>query len=425
MILCTKRKSIPRGRHYPVFADPSSFIQEALQPKDLKMSYRSFAEYEFDLIDAPAEIRTCTYQALEALSEQGHSGGSFSFFGGALRRWCENPQPIEQPDSLLKPFWELAQHWEPEQRVLVAGYLARLSHFEPLSRVFRTGTGPACPAYILDAHIFYEPNSRWDDWVGWTTGGGQSSAIIEFPFDLTKFVVRRTFYTDSTRRFVVPDGIDARKWIDFAGHQFRSGYSPHTHQIIHPTMFVRNAATGIELMELFFGLMQWAQAGKLTVGEALEKLSVPYLDVLDAPPVFVCEDRRYCVTPGEIASNLIRLCESVLLKRPVIAGTASDSKVSFEGEEGVFSVIPSNVQVPNRYYTRWETKPNLRRYVLHPLDVADYPTFFMDSNMEVGGDEDDYLYQMRRQKGLKHPKRRNAQPDAGVAEKTSEQSTMR
>lgn len=391
------------------------------------MSYRSYFEVELQYAPQYLSIKEEVLELLEIVSGQGHSGGSMSIFGPYYKKWSENPTPITDENSLLKPIWEAVKNLSEDKRKEVLWVASRISTYTPLTHltgessewmeVYRSETettyqnrrlssifktDKASP-YWLDGTIFYEPNAQYTDYYGFTSS--DSRRPISFPFD-PETKPEKIFFKDTERKHRVEE--DPNSWLSFARDLFNRGFDPITGKTVLDAHFL-NTVEEFEAFKTFF----------YSFLNAIEKLSDEELGIAIGDLLYFHPTNGYFeysnynknvilrTSSYSHIRNTLRLLESSHIKE-IINKYRNDSTLSltqlFNDDLTIDLTI---VFEPEKNYQEWIESTLITPVITRKTDVIDIPYFDTKERTFIDKDHYKYLYKKCKELCLEYKGKRN------------------
>lgn len=387
-------------------------------------------DYELKFVPQYADTRAYVVPILEVISEEGHSGHSFSWFANYLENWLKDPKDLGEPEDpdelfsiqrLIKPIWPLVKAIPSDMLERVAfilmravrqipfthltgeddewvihGYSCCYAQNKRMGAVFKDKNGDA---YWIDGIVHGHPSKtfRWFLYYH----GSYSRVKVTFPWDPeTKTVLKH--FSDDDMTVPLDVGDDPQQWLREARKRMRQGYHPISGKSILDFWITQDH---VERTEVCQALRQFAQTkGELDEKEWDQAVTVlldmefesqnPEIAYIEHPVELTYGKEKLSFSNGRIARNFIRLVE----------------EAGLENLTGI-KLLPviGNVLVPSKHYQRWDAVVNEAVLTLSGKNS----NFYLDDgellcpNPEVSFNHLKYLREKCKEKGLEYkgPKR--------------------
>lgn len=392
------------------------------------MSLKSHFEVEFIFAKLDAETCDLLRDCYKIWDEQGHSGGSASCLISSMRHWKENLSPIEEKDSLLYGFSQLlfSRIDEATERVNALDILIKLLSFSPLTPLtgepeewvdhgYGNKQNKRCGALFLDddgkaryndGRVFYHPSNFSGEFIGYHSY--YSATEVTFPWSEPE-KPEKHFYLDNAASIEInPEHAEA--FIELA--YLRSGAGFVEGNYIRPESFFIDPTLCDTLTETFLHYIKlMGRFDSKTRQKAIRSLdNATWSDGYDNGEEIVRVGGEF---RGEtIHRDLIYPLMRLIALIPNDAQLIDDKLTWFRG--AVYEISFSTPCFPTKHFQSWtEDYKRFKEKVVVGLERknsrSDTYSYFDRVGYEIkfigDGDDNNYLYQMRRRFNLKHPEK--------------------
>lgn len=379
---------------------------------------------ELELAGINEKEKLLLWNAMKIFGEQGHSGGSAGFVIGCMKglakkKFLENE--IHESSYLSEITKEIRQDEDEEMRYKLYSYLSKLMDYKPItpltgeddewfdvedavkqnkrcSSLFKYKETGEC--YDIDGRVFNELHEPFRSWIGYSNNN--SSVDVEFPYE------PKTQYIHFHNRdcgIYMHEGIDPHAYREFMFQLHLCGIDP-IHHFLNPEIIF------IDSVEL----------------EKVKKcfdVTVKFMDLKDVYNFNTFLDNDCDRNPIMEKAYRLRALLGYNFKE-------NNNGLFFEVMGVRKTFVCQTVMIPSKNYQTWipyKDNNNFDVFVWNLVDcnklgtaVGDYKRFYIDRFnrhsdllIPVGGDTDDYLYQMRVKYGLKHPPKKHKSNDNELA----------
>ncbi len=395
------------------------------------MNLQSHFEAEFEFAKLDEESRSVLRAAFDIWHDQGHSGGSAGILIGSLKAWRKSLTPIDDNASLLSGFSRLLfenPNLDDTKRDQLLGQFITLVSYRPLTPLtgeedewaehsYGSKQNKRCSAVFmdddgiarfLDGRIFYTPSSYSSDFIGYHNF--YSSVEVTFPW-VQPDDIEKHFYADRDGALEIsPEhaaAISDTRAVTQAAGFINGDYINLESFFIHKDQQEALSA----LFTRFIKLM--GTFDQKTRKRALMSLdNVYWTDDYESGNEIVPIGGMFRgeTLPRTLVAPLARLIAMI----PLDAKLVGDELVWFRGARFVINF--TKPMFPSQKFQSWVEVTSKRfndKVVVSLVKASDKPdeiTYFDRVGYEVKyvGDDENYLYQMRRRFKIKHPKEKVA-----------------
>lgn len=404
------------------------------------MGYKSYLRNEMKLagIELTAEDLAKCDRIFEIVDSQGHSGGSMGILNSYLRRF-ESPaaaadgqkqifRAADVSDGLVLDAFQVLDGLSMSHATKLVGLIVRVLRFEPLSAltgddsewmslgcddnkvlqnrrlssVFRNNvTGQA---YWLDGHSVNYPRP-WGFAKNWR--GHNRPRNVQFPLEMP-VETQNHYYTDETlSQRVVLDSVSHRGYL--SNQLLATARGIDTTPRLNVQLEACDVETRSEALEKALEMIMqcWHELKEQRYPAELHHVLLSQLDSLDYREEDECE-----TAPRELYGVKFAVCDIAHISH-VIAQLPFDFVIDGDlitcEHNGTFQLLP--VMFPSLGFTEWQDSGFLAVRWVDDLNKtkAVYLNVLRDNQCEeIAGDQDDWLWNFRRQNGIPHPARKLA-----------------
>lgn len=408
------------------------------------MSYQSYAEYEMKLAKTEPHIQKAVIQALTDIDNMGHSGASIEIYLQMVSGWVRKCHQTDDKqacvDLLPEQFHKAVEGLAFDDIIVLLQLVNSLGRFEPLSPL--TGeddewidqSGPTgsplyqnrrCPtvfkdergnAYHIGTHLHAYPARNYKGWHLVDRGRELSAfEVLRFPYEPTDVPAYTTYYLHDDWEEQLPTAVNPTAWLDWMRERYLKGIDPTTNLVRREAMFL-NLDECTDLTKdlrvvLCYLKYNWETVTRNQVIESLGWLAdhkEPFEMRWTEPKAE--EDghteHHVTLTDSRRAAQILRLFV-------VMSNYDVDYMVGMEDSLIAPMLIDKNhieyalcfrpVMIPD---TRFQFWTHNRMYVPVFSTNLLVEKFYFHDGYKVTGDQEDYLFQKRREHGYTHPRNR-------------------